>query len=395
MSARIVELASGPPSRDRWAQLFEAMDEWPRNREESDRLLAQVRDRLAGWPTVLRAAVPTESEQPEFAAWMWGLAPGITGAPWVSLVRHLLASVEELRAVPESSDSGRSCLPAITSLQVRERLASLTDLARVVPRLPALRSLDLSLAVFYPRERPPGEWSQLIDALSVSEVRELDCSRAPIAPEDLRRLVLSPLARQLEVLRLSAARPPIGIEGARALARWPRPSRLRALASAENGLGDEGALVLSTSGCLDSVESLDLSRNGVTGPFLESHLERAGATAMTELRLSGSRLSVRALAALGTGDGLSEQCSLDVSDCGLGDSHLSALLGHGFVGRVAELDLRANALTDESVDRIATAGFSTLRALRVEKNRLSHQGAGRLEAWCLERGVSCTARPLR
>lgn len=397
MTLSLVELAQGPPSKEIWSRWFFEVSERQEKQTIADLRLAGFEVALQRWPDVLRAAVLTENEQPEEDAWMWPIDPFTSGAPWLRLVRHVVASVDEIRAVPPGSEVERLAFPAVSSLRLRHKLASFLDAAHACSRFPSVRSVDLSSVIFFPPDSPTSRagWSEFVSVLAAIPVRELNISRVPLSLDDAARLIASPLASALESLHVSATRPPLGLEGARVLGTWPANSKLDTLSCAENGLGDAGAVALGEGALLDRIRCLDLSRNGLTDVFMRWLCDRPGGVAFGTLRLGGSRLSVMGVEMLAANTRLSDGCLLDLSECKLMDDHLDLLLSDRLVRAVAEFDLRANRLSDRSVERFLTTRFPALRVIRLEKNRVTANGAQRLEAWARQHGVTCTARPLR
>jgi hypothetical protein len=334
---RFIAIAAAPPTVERWEQLFVELGGWPDDPAVKEAWTTRADSALAGWPLSLRAAIMTDYGD-EAHEWMWPLGHDTEPVAWLRLVRSLWAVATDVLAAPPDAGWARCGFPAIEELHVRGPLQAFDDLAAVLPRLPALTTLDLSRSVAWAMNGAAARlgWMELLKVAASGRITRLSAAGSPLDSMAWRQLAASALASRLRTLDLSFSRSEVGPDGGFALAGWPADGALEELRLASVGLGDSGASAIWAADMLASVQALALGSNGLTDAFTAT------------------------IAAKGR-------------------------------DRLVELDLRNNALTDRSVDQLVAAALPALRRLHVGENRLTKAGRDRLQAWAATRpGPRCT-----
>lgn len=185
------------------------------------------------------------------------LGRALAGASW-------LASLEELNLTNTYLDAaGLEALFALELPALRSLTLFLNSLdgagAQVIARRsPPLRALNLAST------RLGGAGLRaLAESSRLETVKSFNFAfNGPIEPEELARLVDSPLLTGLEELSLSDCR--IGDEGARILAAAPALSTLTSLRLDKGGLTDVGVRALAESPHLPSLTTLSLDYNAIS-----------------------------------------------------------------------------------------------------------------------------------
>jgi uncharacterized protein (TIGR02996 family) len=213
-------------------------------------------------------------------------------------------------------------LTALTLLLVGADVVAHLAASRYTPRLTRLTLPDNGLDA--------GAMVHMAGWPAVAKLKWLDLRNNSIGPEGAEALAASPYLRQLHVLDLSQF-------------HWHEPGRI----------GDRGLRALVSSGKLDGARRLALVDNGI-GPEGARMLTRLGELRSLDLRGNGS-LGTEGMRALAGSANLAGLRRLDVGICDLGDAGARALARSSHLHRLIELTAYVNDISDAGVRALASS----------------------------------------
>jgi uncharacterized protein (TIGR02996 family) len=296
----------------------------------------------------------------------------------------------ELLTDAEAGPKGH--LAHVTRLDLRHNAiepASLREVAAAWDRLPALRSLGLSVS------RMGDEGVQaLADSPLLGRLTSLDLYHVRAASSSLIPLVQSPRCRHLHSLDLGLN--PLGDEGIAALVdapglgslrrldlahtglskgglaplrRWPAGRPLEHLGLATDRLGDEAAEDLAASPVLATLESLDLESWKITAGGLHTLLAALPPGRLRRLSLRNCAVSAEAAAVLADSPALSGLRELILSHTTINAEGLARLAFSPHLRNLEYLDL--------SNTRLGAAGMRALCGWEAKRRKKEPAHAGR------------------
>lgn len=232
-----------------------------------------------------------------------------------------------------------------------------------------------------------------------------DYFRAPLDAAGMRELAASPHLGRLDCLMLY--RNNLGDAGVAALAAAPWLAGLRMLTLGNNGLSASAVEALVAAGQLERLATLHLGGNDLGDPAMALLAGCASLRRLTTLSLTNCRIGVGGVEALcaatfrgllsldidrnpfgPTGAAavarlsqLNRLIALNLSNCGLGDEGVYALLGWELPASLKTLALRHNGITDQGAAALAAwPPLAQFTYLSLRDNALTRTGVETLQA---------------
>ncbi len=247
------------------------------------------------------------------------------------------------------------------SLSGRAFLSAATELFRTNP----IRSLRLvAVAPFL---------EALARSPHLAMLARLDLSGNQIGPAGLKTLLASPFLSNLQELGLG--RNGLNAEGVEVLKSFTGRERIRKLELADNGLTANDVRNVLADSSWPMLASLGLAENPIgpdiigafsTGPIAELGLENVGLTTLGAIRLAKSelrpsvldlgfnRLNDAGIVALAITPLLANCTALNLRGNFIRAAGAEALLRSTSLGQIRYLDLRANPLEPETIEKLGT-----------------------------------------
>jgi uncharacterized protein (TIGR02996 family) len=227
-------------------------------------------------------------------------------------------------------------------------------------------------------------WRNLLGALGLADVTELDLSSPALGPAEAHVLAAAPYRTRLRRLSLNAC--PIGDgglaelaasprlaalttlqllnialteEGTRALAASPHLTRLTALELIGNGLGPAAVRALADSPTVAGLVKLSLARNPIGDEGARALAESPRLTRLTELRLAACAIEAEGARALAASPSLANLTHLELDGNRIGDEGVLALAASRHLRRLTDLRLWGSGLSEEGARALAESPHLT------------------------------------
>jgi uncharacterized protein (TIGR02996 family) len=307
----------------------------------------------------------------------------------------------EAKSLVEESRDHTELLERMDQFEREHRAAWLGCLADVVRRWAVLNGLyQVTYSAQMFTEQPAFEsaearvvwpWVREIRLLGISRVSSETLTRAPfpaglvaltlrsgrrvksIGRERLQALLDLPQLDQLRELDLDFCR--MGQAGMAVLAESPRLRQLRRLNLRGNNLLPKGLKRLTASPHLGELLELALSFNPARPEGVLSLTECGRLRSLRHLHVEGCEIGNEGLTHL-AGSGWTNLRSLNLEYNRIDDEGLIALSRSPLTGRLATLNLSRNAITDEGAQALADGPpWPFLTRLDLSRNRISSAGA--------------------